>query len=90
MIFYFFCGTIIVNNLIWFLLLSIGAVLLGCGDSASNVASQINQDTSNKNNTEDFQLIDIEEPYQPGNLTEVYRGDEAKERVRLLIKDSAQ
>jgi hypothetical protein len=64
--------------------------LLSCGDNASKNATQSNQDTSNKNNTEDLQLIDIEEPYQPGNTTEVYRGDEAKERVRLLIEDSAQ
>ena len=69
----------------------IALFLLSCGDGASNDATQSNQDTSNnKKNEGQLQLIDIEEGIQPGNITEVARGDAAFESVRKLVGDSAQ
>jgi hypothetical protein len=68
----------------------IGSLLLSCGDSASNEASQSNQDTSNKKKNEELHLLELEEELQPGNITEISRGDDAFESVRKLVGDSAQ
>ena len=74
-----------------FLLFSlIGLFLLSCGDSASNDASQSNQDTSNKKKNEELHFMEIDENLPPGNTSEISRGDDAVESVRRLVGDSAQ
>jgi len=68
-----------------------GLFFLSCSDSVSNDATQSNQDTSvDKDNKGPVQLIDIEEDIQPGNITEIARGDDAFESERKLVGDSAQ
>jgi len=68
----------------------IGLFLLSCGDGASNNATQSNQDTSNKKKNEKLHIMEIEENRQPGNISEISRGDAAFESVRKLVGDSAQ
>ena len=56
----------------------IGLFLLSCGNIESHDATQSNESTSvDKDNKGPVQFIDIEEGVQPGNLTEIGRGDKA-------------
>lgn len=69
----------------------IGLFLLSCGDSASHDTTQSNQNTLNKKkNKGQLHLIEIDEDLQPGNESEIARGDDAFESVRKLVGDSAQ
>ena len=61
----------------------IGLFLLSCGNSESHDATQSNESTLvDKDNKGPVQLIDFEENIQPGNLTEVQRGDKALKYIQ--------
>ena len=61
----------------------IGLFLLSCGNSESHDAAQSNESNSvDKDNKGPVQLIDFEENIQPGNLTEVQRGDKALKYIQ--------